>query len=159
MMVISPFNSVNFKRAIIAVSFLLLIINVSASSENDSTISGTLIGKRKFFKIVVLLNERMKIEDTTDLTDVDCEEIIKVSNSLHYYGLNYWCNGNDKYKKELNLFMNTIHLETRFGRQLESYIFSKGEGTASPGMGIYFSKYNLYIGGRILNNKSFYRHH
>ena len=134
----------------------LLLLPFILLSENRESDLGIEIKRSKFIKIATLLNAKLETRDTNNLNFNDCIEVIRINNSLRFYGLNYWARStNDSII--INSFISLYEYSNQFNRQLENYIFRVGKGEVSNGLGIYYSEFNIYSGGRSINNNSLYR--
>ena len=134
----------------------LLLLPFILLSENRESDLGIEIKRSKFIEIATLLNAKLETRDTNNLNFNDCIEVIRINNSLRFYGLNYWARStNDSII--INSFISLYEYSNPFNRQLENYIFRVGKGEVSNGLGIYYSEFNIYSGGRSINNNSLYR--
>lgn len=144
------------KLLIIILSFASL--HVYAQSNIIDTCVGSKISRHTFMQKINRLNKVLEKKDTASLSDEDCIEIIKISNTLTIYRADYinWYNKKDKNKAEIAKFLQLINVQSDFGRELFYYLQLRGRGTMSGGMGTYYKKYDIYSTGRVITNKSFY---
>lgn len=113
------------------------------------------ISKDSLISIIKAINTVLSKKDTTLLNDTICVEILRGKNTFWYYGesnLNLDFTDYDI----LTIFYGLINRRSRFGSMLDEYMLNNGEPRITPGMGMYFAKYDVYFGGRIMNNSSYY---
>lgn len=95
------------------------------------------------------------MKDTSLLSFNSCVEILRVFNTISEYGNNYWDSASRDYI-EISNFLTHIDLRSAFGKALNEYLLEKGEAQVSSGLGLYYSRFNIYTGGRTRNNSSSY---
>jgi hypothetical protein len=117
---------------------------------------GIEITKKEIMMKINNLNKVLEKEDTSVVKRDDCIEIIRIRNSIRIYGVEYWA-GSQKDSISIGRFFEKINNSSDFNRTLFDLIFNLGEGETSSGMGIYYKSFNLYSGGKISNENSFYK--
>lgn len=116
---------------------------------------GVFITNDSFIDIVQTINTILNKQDTSLLSTDYCIEIIRLQNTLHRYDINQWDTISKDYL-QIKLFLKHIDLNMEFGRTLNVFLLENGKAEISSGMGLYYSKYDIYSGGKILNDKSIY---
>lgn len=113
------------------------------------------ISNDSFINIVKATNNTLSMKDTALLSFSSCVEILRVNNTIREYGNNYWDSSSRDYI-EISDFLASIDLESAFGKALSEFLLERGEAEVSSGMGLYYSRFNIYTGGRTRNNSSSY---
>ncbi len=137
--------------------YLALIVCVFSSgqlnAQNDER--QVKISNDSFINIVKVTNNILNMKDTSLLSFNSCVEILRVFNTIREYGNNHWDSASRDYI-EISNFLAHIDLKSAFGKALNEYLLEKGEAQVSSGLGLYYSHFNIYTGGRTRNNSSSY---
>jgi len=139
---------------IIYLIFLFLIL-ISFNCEGQAR--GMPIKRKNFIRKVSCLNNKIATRDTSSILTFDCVEIIRIENTLRMYGYKVWI----KTKRDsviLYSFQSEIESTDNFYKILSYYMHRKlGEVEVTSGFGVRYIEFDIYSGGRIINDNSFYR--
>lgn len=137
--------------------YLIILFLILISFNCEGQARGMPIKRKNFIRKVSYLNNKIATRDTSSILTFDCVELIRIENTLRMYGYKVWI----KTKSDsviLNYFKSEMESSSSFNKLLYDYMERKlGDGEVTSGFGVRYIEFDIYSGGRIINDNSFYR--